>query len=222
MFRETVQIAVSSCARPRFLEKCLESFHRNLIVPSWVNFELIICEDYVEDPRRRAEGREWIEENSEQFSRIKYLDKNAGFGFHVPPLLDEITSEFFFRLEDDHYFIKPVDLGLLLEMIREDKKAISIILRRDHHQFDIFDRTTEALGHPATRVALFSDSIGMHNTEKFKVLLNKAGSVQLHERQVLTPLKKKLGYNSYVLGARKYQSPHYIHLGKHSRQGSYT
>lgn len=220
-----IDIGISSCARPKLLSRCLESFFSTVKKSQRIRLRTFIIEDYVEDEKRRLAGKKWIIDNDHYFDDIFFLEKNAGFGWHFQEVVKNCNAKYLFRLEDDHYFLKPIDLELLVHLLETLENAISINLKRDGHQFDWFDKQKFVSDVPLVRTKLFSDSIGIFDVLKLRNLLETAGyDNQLHERAVLTPASVQLKYAKYCLGYKKREKqfgPDYIHLGVNQRQGSY-
>ena len=220
-----IDIGISSCARPKLLSRCLESFFSMLKKSDRIRVRVFIVEDYVEDNERRTVGKNWIIENSHYFDDIFFLEKNAGFGWHFQEIVKNCEAKYLFRLEDDHYFLKPIDLELLIYLIEMIESAISINLKRDGHKFDWFDRQKFVNDIPLVKTKLFSDSIGIFDVPKLRSLLDTVGyKNQLHERAILTPASLQLKYDKYCLGYKKKEKqfgPDYVHLGINQRQGSY-
>ena len=220
---KNITVVISSCSRLRLLKKSIQSFKESVI--SIANLNFVLVEDYVDDPLRRQECRDWIEGNNDIFSKVVYLPTKAGFGKHFQEAVKNVETDYFFRMEDDQIFCRKIFLDPLLEVLRSDNKLVSISLRRPNDNRDCIKNLTinDIEFHQTT---FFSDSLGLFNTSLTRRLIDVCGwNSLLHEKKVMTPASNKLKLKKLVLGKKhkfRPSSVHYVHEGINERQGSYN
>ena len=218
-----IDVLINSCARPDSMDTCFKSFLR--YIKTSHEFRFVIVEDKVDNEERQELGREWIEANKSFFDEIVYLPKKAGFGYHFQEVVKRGRSPYFFRLEDDQKFITDINIDPLIEILENEPDTCEIIFRRDNHKAKVISKS-KVNEIDLTETTAYSDSIGIHNLELTKKIIDECGwNEQLHEASILTPASEKLGYKKYILGVKKYlwsKAPvHYIHAGKDYRQGTW-
>lgn len=218
-----VDVLINSCARPDSMELCFQSFLK--MVKTKHQFRFVLVEDKVDSEERQCLGRTWIQDNEHHFDEIVFLDKKAGFGYHFQEVVKRGKSPFFFRLEDDQQFVQEVDIDPLIRILEKQADTCQIILRRDSHRVEAIKKENID-GVKLVASTFYSDSIGVHNLELTKKIIDECGwDTQLHENSVLTPASKKLGIKKYVLDYEDYfwqKKPiHYVHAGKDFRRGSW-
>tara|TARA_Y100001954_G_C15793649_1_gene596416 strand:- start:156 stop:839 length:684 start_codon:yes stop_codon:yes gene_type:complete len=219
---KAISVVISSCSRLRLLKKSIASLQESLVSTCKLNY--ILVEDFVDEPERRKESRDWLENNVDIFSKVVFLNTKAGFGKHFQEAVKNVESDFFFRMEDDQIFRRKIFLDPLLDILYSDNSLASISLRRPKDNRDCI-RNLVINDIEFQQTTFFSDSLGLFNTSLTKSLIDTCGwDSLLHEKKVMTPASVKLGLKKFILGKKnkfKSSSIHYKHEGINERQGSY-
>ena len=219
-----IDVLINSCARPDSMDVCFKSFLKHIKTTEH-EFRFVFVEDKVDNEERQALGKEWVEQNKNYFDEIVFLEKKAGFGYHFQEVIKRGKSPYFFRLEDDQKFTMDIDIDPLIEILQQEPNTCEIMFRRDNHRVPIIGKEN-VNGIDLTHTSFYSDSIGVHNLQLTKNIIDECGwENQLHEAGTLTPVANKLGYKKYILGVKKWfwqSAPvHYIHVGIKYRKGSW-
>jgi len=200
-----IDVAISSCARIDILENAINTFFEH--VKSKEGFRLVICEDKVDDAKRQAIGKEWIEEHADFFDTIIFSEKKLTYVYCFSEILKYIKSDYFFRLEDDVVFYEKIDVDSIIEFMEENKSMISqAIFKRKLHKLRSPITITNNTGRKIETVNFYSIATGVFNLDWTKKIVGLSGTEECHESKVLTPSMRKLkAVSSIVYG----KSMHY-------------
>ena len=108
----TIDVAISSCARPDVLEPSVQSFLKHIV--SEHDFRLVLVEDQVEDAKRQAIGHAWLEANKHLFDQLVYANKRLTYVYCFSEIMHYLSSPVFFRLEDDVLFTESLHIDPLI------------------------------------------------------------------------------------------------------------
>lgn len=205
---EKIDILINSCARPDIMDVSLKTFRER--VKTTYPLRYVLLEDCVNDHKRQALGREWID--SQELDEVVYAEKKMGPGKFFAPVVALCKSDFFFHLEDDNKFVADVYLDPIIEFMKNNDEVVEVILSRGNHPSKVLGKELMLDLVPLTELKLFSVATGVFNTTMVKKIIDSLGwNIKLHEAALLTPAANTLGLKRFLLG---HKEQHYIHVGE--------
>ena len=215
-----IDVAISSCARPKILSKSVYSFLDK--VKSKEKLRLIICEDKMDDPERIRIGREWIESNKDLFDEIIYSEKRLTYVFCFTEILKYVKSDYFFRLEDDVVFDQDIDIDDIIDFMKTKEKLSQLIFKRSLHNIVNPRKIDSGFNRKIVHQDFCSIATGVYNTKLIRDIVNYSGTGECHESSVLTPSMKKLDLQSgVVFGVNRDEAINYLGDDPNLKKGAY-
>jgi len=204
----TVDVVITSCARPEMLERTVVSFMDNVKFSG--NLRTILIEDFVEDEDRRVAGRAWIEANASMFDEVLVMRENVGPYKQFQNAASNVTAPYMFKLDDDAEFVKEIDLDAMVRVMAEDGTLAQLILRRKGH-VEVNPETEIVAGCEVVVHDFYSISFGIHRMIDVRRLFGELGwDCEAHETGVLTPAAARMGMRCGIFGN---DESHYRHVG---------
>lgn len=210
-----INVLISSCARPELLEQSFQSFNENVSTTHRLRFFLL--EDVVDDKERARKGWDWIWQHELWFDENYESKRKLGYEYAFSEIFklayskNENFTPYFFRLEDDVKFVKPIYLDSMIDVMENEDRLCQYILRRQNHKIVGVDGKDDRMQSNFLYNDFFSIATGLYNFHKTKQILRQ--SVRCHESSVLTPNMKREGLLSAVNG-KDNNDIDYIHVGE--------
>ena len=208
----TIDVAISSCARPDVLEPSVQSFLKHIV--SEHDFRLVLVEDQVEDAKRQAIGHAWLEANKHLFDQLVYASKRLTYVYCFSEIMHYLSSPVFFRLEDDVLFTESLHIDPLIAHLESQPALAQLVFARNKHNVvpPKGSVPSHVNGHELLPNDFYSIATGLFKLDWTQRIVNHSGTGQCHESGVLTPAMRTLGAQSaVVLGTQNRQC--YRHVG---------
>lgn len=152
-----LDVIVVSCGRKDDLRTALARFQK-YAQSEKRKFRYIIHDDLMEGREEESRDCRRFIDKIGIFSKKIYADRNMGIGESIKALLKEVETDYYFHLEEDHFFLRPVNVDSLVEIFNRYRKVNYIRLNRQPTTPGLHE-VTKSLGDVRSRQYLFNGQI---------------------------------------------------------------
>lgn len=134
--QRNLDVVITASSRPKLLKYTINYFLKFCYL--WGNnFRFLINEDFV-IPKESEKTIRWLNEKWEWKNKVIFFHKKPlGLEQSLLLLMKEVKTPFFFYLQDDWVFERPVELDRIL-WIMENKPKMNLVFFNKHHNMAIY------------------------------------------------------------------------------------